>query len=419
MDGVLIDFSRWGADHVVEQWQDIDLPFADLFAKTRDLVWAMARAYECHTDIVMGGVLASVATMIGKKVYIKYNDMKDYPANYFCIVAPSGSNKTAPINYLLRPLQQRDSQQYDIYTMQLAEWQQSHKKGDETGKPTYVQTVLNDCTPEAMLRALYVNGDGCMVHADEIHSFLANLDRYNKGDSSSQLLSIWSGVPLTVTRKGSEPIRIAEPNLTILGGIQPKIFGQVYGKYINGSGFFGRWLYIYPQHPHINIQRQPLGDENRMHWRDLCQWVMQLSPTEVRLSDDAQSILDAFISSRKKMVREEETDPDMTEYLCKSQIHVWKLAVLAHVLRAEPGEDLPLYISGATMQYAVQLAQVLENNAFRVLKLVRSRGQSVSKEEGIRLLYGLYPTLNQAQLAKALGVSRARINQIVKTQLTP
>lgn len=418
MDGVLIDFSRWGADHVVEQWQDIDLPFADLFAKTRGLVWAIARAYECHTDIVMGGILAAIAAMMGKNVYIKYNEIKDYAANFFCIVAPSGSNKTAPINYLLRPLHARDNRQYDIYQMQMAQWQESHKKGDESGKPKYMQTILNDCTPEALINSLHINADGCMLHADEINSFLANLDRYNKGDSSAQLLSIWSGVPLTVTRKGSEPIRIAEPNLTILGGIQPKIVNRTFGHYINGSGFFGRWLYIYPQHPYMNIQRQPLGDEHRAHWRDLCDWVMNLPSTELRLSNEAQSVLYAFISSRKKMVREEDTDDDMAEYLCKSQIHIWKLAVIAHVLRAEPGEDLPIYISGATMQYAVQLTQVFENNALRVLRIARDRVRGITKEEGIRMLYNLYPDMNQAQLAKALGVSRARINQIIKSQLT-
>ncbi len=413
MGNTNIDFTRWGADHIVDEWLAADLPFADLYEKTRDLVWAIARAYECNTDIVMGGILAASAAMIGKNVYIMYNDIKDYAANYFCIVAPSGSNKTAPLQYLLTPLLQRDSREYDIYTMQMAEWQQNHKKGDETGKPSYKQTVLNDCTPEAMIKALHVNGDGCMMHSDEINAFLANLDRYNKGDSSAQLLSIWSGVPLTVTRKGSEPIRIAEPNLTILGGIQPKIVSRSFGKYIDGSGFFGRWLYIYPEHPYANIQRQPLGEEHCIHWRDLCDWVMNLPSTELRLSNDAQSVLLAFIRSRKKMVRDETTDEDMAEYLCKSQIHVWKLAVIAHVLRAEPGEDLPIYISGATMQYAVQLTQVFENNALRVLRIARDRVRGITKEEGIRILYNLYPDMNQAQLAKALQVSKPYIHKVI------
>ena len=414
MDGVLIDFSRWGADHIVDEWLAADLPFADLYEKTRDLVWAIARAYECNTDIVMGGILAASAAMIGKKVYIKYNDIKDYAANYFCVVAPSGSNKTAPIQYLLTPLQQRDSREYDIYTMQMAEWQQNHKKGDETGKPVYKQTVLNDCTPEAMIKALHINADGCMMHSDEINSFLSNLDRYNKGDSTSQLLSIWSGVPLTVTRKGSEPIRISEPNLTILGGIQPKIVNRTFGKYIDGSGFFGRWLYIYPEHPYANIQRQPLTEEHRIHWRDLCEWMMQLPPTEIHLTNEAQSVLDAFVAGRKKMVRDEATDEDMTEYLCKSQIHVWKLALIAHVLRQEPGEDLPTYITGSTMLYAVKLTQVFENNAFRVLEIARDRAHGVTQEEGIRMLHTLYPDLNQSQLAKALQVSKPYINKILQ-----
>lgn len=137
------------------------IPLWGLAPEIKEVIEQYAKAYECVEDITAAAVFAAVAAILGKKVYLPYQEVKDYACNYFCIVAPSGSNKTSPVKALLKPLEENDRRLYDDYCRAMKEW----KKNQDNDKPQPRQTVVNDTTMEAMLTALGRNPNGIILNS--------------------------------------------------------------------------------------------------------------------------------------------------------------------------------------------------------------------------------------------------------------
>ena len=139
----------------------------------------------------------------------------------------------------------------EIYKREMVEWK-SATKGNRPEYPTepapLKQIITSDITIECVGQRLSENPSGLLLYNDELDSFLESLERYKSGNALPHWLSIHNGSPLTIDRKGGDSIRIPNPSVAIIGGIQPRILKDRLKEnpdYFH-SGFLARFLLAMP-----------------------------------------------------------------------------------------------------------------------------------------------------------------------------
>ena len=123
---------------------------------------------------------------------------------------------------------------------------------EEAGKlaapPPEVSLIAGDATPEGLAVRLHEQG-GRLAVFDTEGSLLSNvLGRYTSGSTNFDLLlRAWSGDELRVDRKGSPPLSVASPVLTVCLTLQPEMLRRL-GEHRESitQGLASRFLYAIP-----------------------------------------------------------------------------------------------------------------------------------------------------------------------------
>lgn len=225
----------------------LTLPVDLLAEEIQVTIKAYADGYQCNRDFITAAVFAATSTAVGRKVCTWDNRHENFLPLWLCLVAPSGSNKSAPVRAVLRPLNNRNAANYDRYIEEMKQYDAALSSGaKDVEKPVYRQLVISDTTPEARNEALFDNGSILCV-SDEIATMLGNLNRYNRSGEASQLLSVWNGDDIIVNRKSTGHLLIKKPALGIIGGVQPDILAATFGSdMFMTNGMNQRWLFVYP-----------------------------------------------------------------------------------------------------------------------------------------------------------------------------
>jgi hypothetical protein len=135
------------------------------------------------------------------------------------------------------------------YESDLEQWQA--KSRDERGakpiKPELEHLYSSDLTLEALVGML-AKSQGVAILRDEILGWVTSLDQYRggKGSDRQQYLSLWSGAPIKVDRKGGEPIYASHPVACVYGGIQPDALASLHDPHGKRDGWVERLLLYYP-----------------------------------------------------------------------------------------------------------------------------------------------------------------------------
>src|SRR5699024_4916036 len=121
---------------------------------------------------------------------------------------------------------QRERQDYDTI-LNLTKTERGQQGFDQPTEPAWQQSLVSDFTPEALTDVHKFNKRGVGVYADELASWFKNFNRYNKGSEEQFWLSVWSGAPIRINRKTSEPIYIQKPFISVVGTIQPGVLDDL------------------------------------------------------------------------------------------------------------------------------------------------------------------------------------------------
>ncbi len=197
--------------------------------------YGFAAAYSSVSFLVAFGAVVGNTTLVRY-----YNNFIESCALFVVLIGRPSKGKSAPIKYALKFLFESDLGQYSTYKNAVKAYKENEarrKNGEEVepmDSPTLKQRVLNDATIEAMLQILHENPCGILLYHDELKGLLGMMNRYRPGNDMEVLLSAWSHMPINVNRKGADPIKINNPFVSLLGGIQPDVFKQIFTGTDNG-----------------------------------------------------------------------------------------------------------------------------------------------------------------------------------------
>ncbi|MEM9065402.1 MAG: DUF3987 domain-containing protein [Planctomycetota bacterium] len=175
--------------------------------------------------------LTTLAATIGNAAQIEIKTGYRQPsALWVAIVAPSGSAKSSAMECAVCPLR-------DLEGKPVAEGTGSDQR----------RRVIDDATPEAVLELLKSNPNGLLMFGDELSGTM-DFSRYKQGKSAGDTaawLRMHDAASITVDRI-EKTVQIPNACVSILGGIQPKVFTRTMGGQHEDNGMLARFICVEP-----------------------------------------------------------------------------------------------------------------------------------------------------------------------------
>lgn len=344
-----------------------------------EFVGQVARSIGCPVDFpaVASLVAAGAAVGAARVVEIKAG-WRERPSLYAVVVSPPGTAKSPAMRAILAPLyseQQRlideHQQQQDEYEahLELARLSDRAPEGkdppERPKKPEPIRHLLvNDTTVEALGENLKDNPRGVLVFRDELVAWVRGMDQYRGGRGGTDrqfYLSAWTGEPVKIDRKQAHgnPIFLAAPFLSVLGGLQPDLLGDLESRAGRDDGFLARLLFAYPD----GVRAQHWTDDSLAPtaadaWADVVRRLLEMTPAHaerttfeprvLRLDDAARPAWIAYHDDLVEAMNNPETAATLQAPLSKMRSYAARLALTLRLLREavdEASPDDPVVVS--------------------------------------------------------------------------
>lgn len=373
----------------------------------RKIILETCSVFQFNPDFLGASILSASAAAIGNTYHITVKDgWIERNSIFLAIVASPGINKSAPLSWALKPIENREKELYKIYKQMLKEFESNPENKDKP-HPGLIKCIVSDATPEAVVQQLDKNSRGILIYNDELSGFLNTFQRYSKGNDEQFYLSVWSGKPVVVDRKTAVSIRINEPVLNIVGTIQPSVFDKSFTTK-EDSGFFDRWLIVNPK----NAKKEPWSDDqiNPHTYDEYHRIINKIQDLEfhenifgekeshnLTYSPEAWVLIKQWQYKNTSAINQ--TDMDHIRAIrAKMEIYVHRFCTIAHLINFATDDKafVPLTITDEVASRAILLCDYFIDNAINA----RSGDDSTGLPDIWKNLYDTLPD-NEIQFSFA------------------
>lgn len=362
----------------------------DVFPKAvQEIITATNESLKFSIDYMGASLLYAISVAIGNTYSAEIkNYWQESAVLYIAIVGLQGVNKSQPLTFALKPLQYRDELHYQKYLKEKSEYDSnislSKKERNDFGieepiKPALQQHIVTDFTPESLAEVLKYNKRGLGVYADELASWFKNFNRYNKGSEEQFWLSVWSGKPIRINRKSSDPTFVRLPYISVGGTIQPSVLNEL-AKDRTENGFLARILFVMPN----DIEKQywseaELDPSIVENWNNIILNILSLS-LSMDETQNPEPIILKFTNEAKKCLfdwqREitdicnEQKDYALRGIYAKIEIYVIRFALCLEMMHYACNESDLNNIGIESARGAIKLAEYFKESALKVYSII-------------------------------------------------
>lgn len=304
----------------------------------------LARACAGSANPLPGAALCIINAALGRTLAVSPKDGWTEPLIVWnADIRISGDGKTAPAWKLLRLFQEAQAAEHERFKQADEDWR-AMKKEDRDGIPPPVPArsyFATDLTLEGLRSDLEGHPTGgTVIMLSELSSFVSSQNQYKKGGSDRESwLCLHDGNDARVVRAGKTML-ITGARPQVLGGIQPGIFGAVFGgdggQYLEDGTIF-RFLVTCEPSAHYPLTGEAWNEANRTAWEDTLskalQWANRQGGTTfpVRLSENALAL---FLDWRNGLDIQKTTLPvAFRGFLPKAYGYALRLAGGLHAIR--------------------------------------------------------------------------------------
>lgn len=365
---------------------------------------------------VFPSMFTALSAAAGNSYTVKGGGYVNNLALYCLLVAPSGSNKSAPANAVFAPFAEVDEEMYDAYMQQK---EQDEEKGQLSKTPRQVR--LQDFTMAALSDALVANPRGVLCYNDEISGLLSSIASPKNADQAAKMIDIYEGQQVKINRVTRGTMMIKKPYMSMYGGIQDDVLDEILtSPQITRTGFMQR-MCVFTGYPFLRkYQNRELNPEVQASWREGLRWLLfNDEPVCMELDGFAQrDFADAYDEwEEQKHARRGSYMSEVTAKLPKLALKFAALCRLTHdvqfAIKFEPGSlgrqkgYLRSDIRREDMQFGIWMSKYLAYNQSRMeMGQTVSVNRKMSQRQFMSLLYERYPNADSTLLSKALGVPR-------------
>lgn len=408
-DFSLFDNNQQSTTHVTE------LPIWGLPKRIQEVVTDIANGYQCHRDFAVASLMGATSTILGKRISSKFGNHSNYGSLWLILVGGSSDGKSEPLKFAFKPISLLERELYKDYKKSLEIWYGS-EKSDKGAKPEYIHYVINNSTDESVLHELSVNGSICWK-ADELRVLFDGFGKFSKnggGTIVGNLLSIFNNIDVSISRVTQDPRYIENPNLSIIGGIQPsRLKETMENKGFMEDGFFQRFLYVIPDRlksiPHFSDYT--ISQKTTTFWQEEIIRLSKIPESVLMETQSARQLhIDTINRWRDECEQYRDIEP-MVSLIRKLEIHLCRWSMVVAILSGqhEINTDVIKY-SVECMEYFKQCGE----KAFLMVSNDSQKSTEPTREETFKRLQKWYPQLNQSKLAESLGISQQAISKFLK-----
>lgn len=363
---------------------------------------AIYRAIGCDPSMPALSILTTCAGCIGNSLTAHIKPGWSEPSVLWsAVIARSGGSKTPVLRATTRQLHRLQGEALEryklakadhenrqaIYELDLAEWRNNRHRGGQTqpeapAPPVADRYLIEDATTEAIIDQLDKQKRGIISIVDELAGMLRGFNAYRggKGGDAQKWLSMHNAQPVMVDRKKADPIYIPRAAVSLLGGIQPKVFASTVAGENTDNGLLARLLLTMPDakpkrwtdagiDPSVDeaLQRLYAGLLAIPMVADECG---VLRPRMVKLDDKAKRAFVDFYDEHAEAT--EAADDDLAAAYTKLEAYAARFALVFHAIKAVTDNLDPakFTIDAETMACAIQLTQWHRDETARVYTLM-------------------------------------------------
>ena len=394
----------------------------------QEIITETNKALNYPIDFIGASILYAISVSIGNSHRVEI--MKGYEQNavlYLAIVGRAGTNKSHPLSFALNPIEQRDNSKFQKFQHDKQEFEKAsnltkkerEKQGiDEPIKPIWEQLLVTDFTPEALIDVHKYNKRGIGVYVDELASWFKNFNRYNKGSEEQFWLSVWSGKPIRINRKTSEPTYIELPFISVAGTIQPAVLNEL-AKDRTENGFLDRLLFVIP-----NQLKKEYWSETEINpvvidnWKNIINKLLDVPIIQDEEFNPQSEIL-KFTAEAKQLFfkwQREITDISnkaenvvLSGIYAKMEQYALRFSLCLEMARFACNESDKQAIGIESVEGAIRLIEYFKNSALKVHSIVSSTNPVDKLPTDKQILYNNLPeyftTSEGVQFAKNSGIA--------------
>ncbi len=378
----------------------------------------VADGYQCDPSIVTAALFSAAGTALGKSVIGISDNYRNHPALWFVIVGKASSGKSAPVEWVYKPLMEYEIAEHNRYKSERMTWE-SLPKETRGEAPRLHTRIAGNITDEKLLYKLADNNGALCWKHDEFATLLGGMGKYSNGGAGmivGNLLTIFSGGDFSKESVSGEPLMIPSPALNIISTTQPSVLKKLMTPYLQ-NGFFERFLYINITGKVPEYKPVIITDETRRIWTgyidrllrndDVCELVEHPAAHDIHVK-----AMNRWREEERLMI--DFDSGDLFEDVCcsileKANYQLCRLSIISARLREER------IITPTAMQYSVDCIDYLINGQKTALLKVLNEGKRKGPKlaDAVRVVIEHYG-LTQRGFADYVRTTQQNINKMMK-----
>jgi len=319
-------------------------------------------------------ILSAAALAIGNTYHIEFKKGFVQKATIFMVlVGKPGDIKSHPLNFAFKPVRDKDDIAHKEYIKAYSEYENSKKNNDSIAdpKPIFKKFELNDFTPESLIKIHSHNKRGVGINVDELAGWIKNFQRYNKSSEAEMYLSIWTGNPISIDRKGDEPIRINDPFVNVIGTMQTKIIDELAKDNRSNNGFIERLLFAIVENP-----PPLLWNDKEIKQEDVSKYVCMIDrlfsleyvdyePNIMHFSKDAKQHLINWQNNKRNDLQNNGLDNELS-IQAKLEIYAIRFSLIIQLMFWAVGRKNKGKVELFAVEKAIKLIEYYRLNALKI-----------------------------------------------------
>jgi hypothetical protein len=341
-----------------------------------------AAAIGVPVEMVACPLFAYAGATIGNRQCIQLKPgFVEYPQLWIATVAPPGAAKSPADGAARMPIDELQTEAKNVFDLdadhyrnELQQWKDSPKetRGDAPAAPDLQHYYSTDTTIEALGRILE-SSPGVALSRDEFVGWVNSMDAYKggKGSERQHHLSAWSGAPIKVDRKTSDPVFVQHPVVSVTGGVQPDVMIDLAVEAGRRDGFLERILWSVPNTKPTLWSDAEISREASTAllalFRHLRRPEASLSP--VCLSRGALRLFTSWFNQNQSSITE--TGGLMQGVYAKMPLQLARITLILHCLE-RPDSPSSKLISTKTITAGISLVEYFRGQAGIALGMIGS-----------------------------------------------
>lgn len=389
----------------------------------REIVEETNKCLQFPIEYIAASILFVCGAANGKTHAVRFAESYEtYSSLWISIIGVSGYNKTTPIKWALKPIKQRELENYEQFERELTNHRESNSDSPE---PVCKKFLMSDFTIEALARNHKENSRGICVHVDELKGWLGNMNRYNSGSDMEIYLQIHSNGDLLVDRANGTRFYVPNAFIPIIGGIQPERLKYFISKEQKSSGFTQRFLFTEPVYYHKEKWTdEKLPSHIEQNYKNIINnildWEYNHETSFIRYETDARELVVQYINELSVRWNSDDTEFFRGVY-SKFQVNIHRFSLICQVMTDACKNIRPNIISIENVKNAIALSEYFLNQFHKVYR--NEQKETILNNDSKKVFFKSLPDDSEFTTAIAfkigdeLNIGRKTIQRLLKDLL--